>query len=452
MPHLLVTDDHKSVCDAVADIAADEGYTVAQARDLRQARVQIDRRVPDMLVLDMCLPDGDGIEFWKKLRLPRTRVAFLTGHSSTDSAVEALRCGACDYLRKPVDLERVRTLLRDLKKKRVGAASAGTADSFARMIGASRAMASLRERIMKVARTRAVVLLVGESGTGKELVAEAVHQCSPRRAAPFLAINCGAISPSLVESELFGHEKGSFTGAGLQHKGYFERVHGGTIFLDEITEMPMAAQVGLLRVLETGRCIRVGSHVETRVDVRVVAATNRDPGQAVRDGVLRADLYHRLNVFQLVLPPLRERDGDILLIADHLLDRWNRENGTHKAFSPEARAAMADYGWPGNVRELRNYVYRCYVLADDVIERQPDDIFSAPPLPEASAEVRVPVGVPLADANRRVILATLRQCGGVRKLAARKLGISLKTLYNRLEEYRSVSTDGETDPAPRRDF
>lgn len=339
MPHLLVTDDHQSVCDAVSDIAQDEGYTVTRAANLRQARIQIERQAPDMLLLDTSQPDGDGMEFWKRQQLPHTCVAFMTEHSTTDSAIEALRCGAVDYLRKPVDLERIRALLRELTA-RTSATTEPTLDGFAGMVGASPAMAALREYILKVAQTPATVLLIGESGTGKELAAKAVHWASPRRDAPFLAVNCGAISSNLIESELFGHEKGSFTGADRQHKGYFERTDGGTLFLDEITEMPIESQVRLLRVLETGRCMRIGTNVETEVDVRVVAATNRDPEQAVRDGALREDLYHRLSVFPLSLPPLRDRAQDVLLIADQLLDRLNRESGTKKVFSPETRQAM----------------------------------------------------------------------------------------------------------------
>jgi len=295
----------------------------------------------------------------------------------------------------------------------------------------------------------ATVLLVGESGTGKELAAEAIHLASPRHDKPFMAVNCGAISPNLIESELFGHEKGAFTGAERQHKGYFERANGGTIFLDEITEMSMELQVRLLRVLETGCFMRVGSHDEITTNVRVVAATNRNPEQAVSKGSLREDLYHRLSVFPLELPPLRDRNDDMLLIADHFLQALNQEHGTAKQFSDDARKAMLAYSWPGNIRELRNYVYRSFILADDVIKGD----FNSFSLESHSAgwgsEITVPVGVPLADANRQLILATLKQCGGVKKAAAEMLGISLKTLYNRLEEYGALGDVDESSSSMR---
>jgi DNA-binding NtrC family response regulator len=296
-----------------------------------------------------------------------------------------------------------------------------------------------------VAPTQATVLLVGESGTGKELAAEAIHLASPRHQSPFIPINCGAISPHLIESELFGHEKGSFTGADRQHKGYFERASGGTIFLDEITEMSMELQVRLLRVLESGRFMRVGTNEEIEANVRVVAATNRNPEQAVADGALREDLYHRLSVFPLELPPLRDRDDDVLLLAQHFLDTFNQEHHTSKVFSEATLEAMKKYGWPGNIRELRNYVYRSYILSDDVIEGD----FSAFELNARPAEwgneVLLPVGSSLAEANKQLILATLKQCGGVKKAAAKTLGISLKTLYNRLEEYGASDDDDDAE-------
>lgn len=450
MPHLLITDDESATRELIAEVAADVGYTVAQAGDVRQARIQIERQKPDVMLLDMQLPDGDGIELWKRLELTGCHVVFMTGHSSVESAIEALRCGAVDYLLKPVPLRRLRGILAELMNAAPGGADEPAAqDAFSRIVGKSPAIQLLCAHIGKVAPTQATVLLVGESGTGKELAAEAIHLASRRRDKPFMAVNCGAISPNLIESELFGHEKGAFTGADRQHKGYFERAHGGTLFLDEITEMSMELQVRLLRVLETGRFMRVGAHDEIAADVRVVAATNRNPEQAVAKGTLREDLYHRLSVFPLELPPLRAREGDILLIAEHFLQALNREYGTVKRFSEEAQQAMLAYHWPGNIRELRNYVYRSYILADDVIKGD----FNAFSLDSHSAgwgsEITVPVGVPLADANRQLILATLKQCGGVKKAAAEMLGISLKTLYNRLEEYGALNEVDESSSSLR---
>lgn len=450
MPHLLITDDEPATRELIAELAAEEGYTVAQAGDIKQARIQIERHKPDVMLLDMQLPDGDGIDLWKRLELKDCQVVFITGHSSVESAIEALRCGAVDYLTKPIALRRLRGVLTELKSSTRGSsAGAGAKDAFARIVGKSPAIQLLCAHIEKVAPTNATVLLVGESGTGKELAAEAIHLASARHEKPFMAVNCGAISPNLIESELFGHEKGAFTGADRQHKGYFERANGGTLFLDEITEMSMELQVRLLRVLETGCFMRVGTHEEIAADVRVVAATNRNPEQAVAKGTLREDLYHRLSVFPLELPPLRERGDDILLIAEHFLQTLNTEYGTNKRFSEEARNAMLTYTWPGNIRELRNYVYRSHILADDLIKGD----FNSFSLDSHSAgwgtEIKVPVGVPLADANRQLILATLKQCGGVKKVAAEMLGISLKTLYNRLEEYGALNDVDESSSSLR---
>ncbi|MBB5214804.1 sigma-54-dependent transcriptional regulator [Parapusillimonas granuli] len=447
MPHLLIVDDESDIRELIADVALEAGYTVAQASDVRQARIQMERQKPDVALVDVQLPDGDGVAFWKESGPSDTQVVFMTGYSSVDSAIEALRCGAVDYLLKPLSLRRLRGILVELKTMASSPPMPGASDCFAKMIGKSRAMQLLCAHIEKVAPTQATVLLVGESGTGKELAAEAIHLASPRHQQPFIPINCGAISPNLIESELFGHEKGSFTGADRQHKGYFERARGGTIFLDEITEMSMELQVRLLRVLETGRFMRVGAHEEIETDVRVVAATNRNPEQAVAGGALREDLYHRLSVFPLELPPLREREDDVILLAEHFLQKLNDENNTRKTFAPEAVKAMREYSWPGNIRELRNYVYRSYILADDVIKGD----FNSFELEAHSAgwgsEILVPVGVPLAEANRQLILATLKQCGGVKKTAAEMLGISLKTLYNRLEEYGAdTDLDGSSNP------
>lgn len=435
MPHLLITDDEPAIRELLAEVAESEGYSVALAGDIRQARIQIERQKPDIVLMDMLLPDGDGIKFWADLGETNIQVVFITGHSSVDSAIDALRCGAVDYLRKPLSLHRVRGLLRELKTLLNQHPEPGSSDYFAKIFGKSPAIQLLCAHIEKIAPTRATVLLIGESGTGKELVAEAIHLASERYQKPFIPVNCGAISPNLIESELFGHEKGSFTGADRQHKGYFEVAEGGTLFLDEVTEMSLELQVRLLRVLETGRFMRVGKNDEIVADVRVIAATNRDPEKAVRNGTLREDLYYRLNVFPLELPPLRERGDDVLLLAHHFLEKLNAESRTHKTFAPDTIKAIQKYTWPGNVRELRNYVYRSYILADSEIRG--DLIFFDPKSQstEPDSEISVSVGIPLADANRQLILATLQQCGGVKKVAAEKLGISLKTLYTRLEEY-----------------
>ncbi len=306
---------------------------------------------------------------------------------------------------------------------------------FGCMLGAAPVMQKLYHHVTRVAPTEATVLLLGESGTGKELAAQTIHAMSLRQRQPFLPVNCGAISPHLIESEIFGHEKGSFTGAERQHKGYFERANGGTLFLDEITEMPSELQVKLLRVLENGSFMRIGSNQEIVSDVRVIAASNRDPEQAVSDGKLRLDLYHRLNVFPILIPPLRERGEDVALLSQYFLDELNAAHGTHKVMTPEALANLAARSWPGNVRELRNHIQRAYILADTVISVATLESELVEREPAKGLTLAIPVGTSLAEVDRQFIFATLELCEGVKKRAAAILGISLKTLYNRLEEY-----------------
>lgn len=445
MPHLLIVDDEQDIRELIADIAQEQGFSVAQAGNIKQARIQLERQAPNVVLMDMQLPDGNGIEFWEKLALKNTRVVFITGHSSVDSVIQALRCGAVDYLRKPLRLQRLQAILSELKLLFVEGTNRDPSQVFERMIGESESIMQLRQHIERVAPTRATVLLIGESGTGKELAAEAVHRASARHKKPFMPLNCGAISPNLIESELFGHEKGSFTGADRQHKGFFERAHGGTLFLDEITEMPMELQVRLLRVLETGTFMRVGTQEELSTDVRIIAATNRNPEDAVAQGILRQDLYHRLSVFPLQLPPLRDRKGDVVLLARHFLNQFNAEHNTNKTFSADALVSMQNNHWPGNIRELRNYVYRNFILADDVLEGESSAFELGGKSASPESEISVSIGVPLADANKQLILATLRQCSGVKKTAAEMLGISLKTLYNRLEEYGEIHETDSSD-------
>lgn len=314
------------------------------------------------------------------------------------------------------------------------AASAPALGRFGGLYGGSTAMQDVYRRIEKVAPTGATVLIVGESGSGKEVVARTIHDRSERARQPFVAVNCGAIPGNLIEAELFGYEKGAFTGATRQHRGCFERAEGGTLFLDEITEMAPEMQVRLLRVLETGRFSRVGGEEELRSRVRIVAATNREPRQAVADGHLREDLMYRLAVFPITLPPLRARDGDAELIAEHFLAALNDEEGTDRRFSRQAVATIRAHRWPGNVRELKNAVQRAFILADEEVDLD----FAALECGAASGEcLQIPVGTPLAEIERRAIYATLDLCEGNKRRCAEMLGVSLKTLYNRLAEYQS---------------
>jgi DNA-binding NtrC family response regulator len=316
----------------------------------------------------------------------------------------------------------------------VRAASAPALGRFGALYGGSQAMQDVYRRIGKVAPTSATVLITGESGSGKEVVARTIHDRSERARGPFIAVNCGAIPDTLIEAELFGHEKGAFTGAARMHRGCFERAEGGTLFLDEITEMAPEMQVRLLRVLEVGRFTRVGGEEELRSRVRVIAATNRDARQAVNAGHLREDLMYRLAVFPIVIPPLREREGDAELLAEHFLAELNESEGTSKAFTRQSIVTLRAHRWPGNVRELKNAVQRAFILADADVELDFAELDCAAPVDNC---LQVPVGTSLAEIERQAIYATLDLCEGNKRRCAEMLGVSLKTLYNRLAEYQS---------------
>jgi DNA-binding NtrC family response regulator len=442
MPHLLILDDDDLVREMLAELGSDCGYSVAQAACVKDALIQLDMRPPDLVLADLHVPGGDGMDVCRNAAAVGSEIVVITGHGNMENAVEALRLGVSDYLTKPASMERLKTLLHRVagtRGKPVRVATSGDQVHFGTMLGDSGPMQTVYRQIACVAPSAMTVLVVGESGTGKELVAQAIHDNSPRRAQPFVAVNCGAIAPTLIENELFGHERGSFTGADRSHKGYFERADGGTLFLDEITEMSLDLQVKLLRVLETGRFMRVGTGQETACDVRVVAATNRSPEDAVRDGKLREDLYYRLAVFPLHLPPLRQRGDDIILMAHHFLEQLNADAGTQSRFSEQAIERLRMHDWPGNVRELRNTVRRSYIMAQgDELDAllAPSRIRQNDQDPPGSVTLRV--GETLAEADWRLILATLSSCGGVKKQTAAMLGVSPKTLYNRLEAYAAA--------------
>jgi two-component system response regulator AtoC len=448
MGHALIVEDDADSARMMAALVTTEGYSAATAQSLRDARRQLALQPPDLVLLDLRLPDGSGMSLLDDHALiGNSEVVLMTGHASLETSIQALRYGAADYLIKPVSARQLQSILsRVMKPSVLQAEVEGLLDElhrsgrFGHMVGQSESMKLIYEQVARVAGTSVTVFITGESGTGKELVARTVHDLSRRRARPFLAVNCGAISPNLIESEIFGHEKGSFTGAERQHHGFFERAHGGTLFLDEITEMPLALQVKLLRVLETGTFMRVGSTVPLETDVRVVAATNRNPSQAVAQGALREDLMYRLNVFPIDLPPLRQRLDDLPLLVSHFLHEIGAKEGSPKHASASALARLAEYNWPGNVRELRNVLQRAYVMtsgseiADRWLPRnQLVDPVAAPTGDARSLEVEI--GTPLAAVERQVILATLEHFGNHKERTAAALGVSLKTLYNRLKEY-----------------
>ena len=452
MTHALIVEDDASTRQSLAGLIASEGFTTAQAGGIAEARVQLVRQRPDVMLVDLCLPDGEGMSLLDDLEdRASTEVVLITGHASVDTAVQALRLGASDYLVKPVDVPRLRSILQRVPGNGELRAELGgmreqlqRSGRFGRLTGNSPMMRLLYEKIARVAATEATVLVQGESGTGKEVVARTIHDLSPRRRKPFLAINCGAISPNLIENEMFGHERGSYTGADRQHKGYFEQADGGTLFLDEISEMPMELQVRLLRVLETGTFMRIGMTRALETDVRIIAATNRDPREAVRAGRLREDLYHRLNVFPLEIPALRSRGGeDIELLSQGFLEEMNQACGTRKRFAPGALDLLKQHPWPGNVRELRNYLHRVFIMAGEdglqgpapETEIMPTQTMTNQATSSNTPSITVPLGTPLSVAARELILSTLHHCGGERKRTAEMLGICTKTLYNRLREY-----------------
>jgi DNA-binding NtrC family response regulator len=448
MPCALVVDDDLRFALSLAEAVGREGFDTSTAATLQDARAEIGNKPPDVLITDLQLPDGSGLDLLADVAAQpetQTQVILVTGHASIETAVEALRRGVSDYLTKPVDFARIKMMLANLDRTRELKEEIGTLRNELRrlgrygpVVGGSGAMLRVQELIGRVAPTEASTLITGETGTGKELVAQAIHGLSRRRRGPFVPVNCGAVSPTLFESELFGHERGSFTGAERSHKGYFERAQHGTLFLDEITEMSAELQVKLLRVLETSLLTRVGGHEPIRLDVRVIAATNRDPGEALTSGRIREDLLYRLNVFPIELPPLRERGDDVLVLAQHFLDGLNRQEGAAKRFTPEALERLRRHTWPGNVRELRNVVHRAFILAEDEIA--PESMPLAGSQKSVRSGLLVTVGTSLPDAERRLILATLDSLDGDKRRTAEVLGISLKTLYNRLNQYNQKAS------------
>jgi len=448
VPRALIVEDDAGDRAALAETLASLGFETNLARSVAEGRNALESDSYDLALLDVRLPDGEGFELLSVLQQQDgTDVVFVTGCASVESAVEALRAGADDYLTKPIDpqhLERIalgvlrttelRGEVRELRDelRRVG--------RFCGMVGRSESMQAVYTLVEQVAPTDSTVMVLGSTGTGKELVATAVHAMSRRAKQPFVPLNCGAVSPTLIESELFGHEKGSFTGADRLHRGVFERAHGGTLFLDEITEMPIELQVKLLRVIETGRLFRVGADRPIDVDVRLVAASNRDPHEAVKQGTLREDLLYRLLVFPIQLPPLRERGDDVELLAGYFLAEQNQLAGTDKRISPSAIDLLRRAPWPGNVRELKHLIERAFILSSEQItpETLPLSLATTPSGAQSNGSksgLDIELGMSIAEAEKRLILATLDSVDANKKLAAEILGVSVKTLYNRLREY-----------------
>jgi len=441
-PRALIVDDDPGFLQGLCELVKREGFSVTSAGSLKQAREEIAANPPDILLVDLHLADGTGLDLLADFEpTSAPEVVLITGSASVETAVDSLRRGVADYLTKPVDFARVKMALgnvtRALEMRGEITSLRGELRKLGRfgpLIGASAPMQKVYDLIGKVAGTDASILISGETGTGKELVAETIHNLSRRSKKPFLAVNCGALSANLIESELFGHERGSFTGAERMHKGFFERADGGTLFLDEITET-VDIQVRLLRALETGTVSRVGATEPIKVDVRIVAASSRRIDEAIAAGKLREDLYYRLNVFPIQLPPLRERGDDVELLAEKFLAGLNQAEGTSKHFTRACLERLRRHTWPGNVRELQNVVRRAFILAEaDVgVDSLPLEVTEE----VAAASLVTRVGTPIAEMERRLILASLEHCAGDKKKTADVLKISLKTLYNRLNQYKA---------------
>jgi DNA-binding NtrC family response regulator len=449
---VLIVEDDPATRSGLTELVRAWGFTAEAAADGAEALERVTIFRPSIVVTDLVMPTMSGIELLKALQpeVENIKVILLTAQGTVDTAVEAVKAGAEDYLTKPLDPNKLQRLLERLaeinQQKRENQAlrrQLNDRGRFGRIIGHSPAMRALYQVLEQAAPTPASMLILGESGTGKELVAQTIHQLSPRAAAPFVAINCAAIPDTLLESEIFGHEKGAFTGATDRRAGCFELADRGTLFLDEIAEMTPATQVKLLRVLQERKFRRLGGRTEQEVDVRVLAATNIDPLIAIREGKLREDLYYRLNVFSIALPPLRERRDDLALLIQAFIDEFNtRDRRTVKGVSPQAMRQLEHYEWPGNVRELRNVIERATILArGDLIEPAHLPVFgpapSAAPPAAPTNGVTIAPGMTVDEAEQKLIMATLESAGGNKTRAAEMLGISLKTLHNKLNRFKS---------------
>ncbi len=449
---VLIVEDEENERTGLAELASLWGFKCETARDGVEALEKIESWSPTIVVTDLMMPRMDGMELLRRVAgLPQEyKVIVMTAHGSVDSAVEAMKIGAYDYIQKGGDPTRLRTILKHAVSQRdtereleVTRRTLRDKGVMGPMVGGSRKIQEIFHLIEMVAPSTASVLITGESGTGKELVARTIHDLSPRKSKPFIAINCAAIPETLIESEIFGHEKGSFTGAVERRVGCFELAEGGTLLLDEIGEMPIGTQAKLLRVLEDSKLRRLGSKVETTVDVRVLAATNKVPEEAVAQGYLRNDLYYRLNVFNIAMPPLRDHKQDLPELVAALLADMNEKHGRKvQMVSDSVMSLFSSFAWPGNVRELRNTLERAVIVCEaGVVETKHlppgfGQVTPRPPVQEANA-VRLGVGTTVGEAEKLLILKTLEATNNNKTRAAEILGISLKTLHNKLKEYGS---------------
>ncbi|HEX8116972.1 MAG TPA: sigma-54 dependent transcriptional regulator [Pyrinomonadaceae bacterium] len=467
---ILIVDDEPVIAESLSEMLAGWGYETAIASDGLQGLAKVEEFRPSVVVSDVYMPHLDGFGLLREMRElhPETAVILLTGQGTVEMALRAIQDeGAFHYLEKPIDFAKLRLVVeradeyaearRENLALRLQLRDRG---AFGELVGASEPMRQIYALIEQVAPSSASVLLTGESGTGKELCARTIHNLSPRKNNAFVAINCSAIPETLMESELFGHERGAFTGAAARRLGCFELATAGTLFLDEISEMPVSLQAKLLRVLEDRRIRRLGGSQELPVDVRVLAATNRDPEGAVRKGTFREDLLYRLNVITVELPPLRRRKEDIPLLAQHLVAQLAERHGRPaKLLSPAAVEALQSHSWPGNVRELRNVIERAVIICStEIIDRHHLAPYPLEQRAQSRGEdtITLPVGTPIDEVERRMIIRTLQKTENNKTRAAELLQISLKTLHNKLRLYReqgllpqreeSGQTDAASDP------
>jgi two-component system response regulator HydG len=440
-------DDELALCAAAEKILAKEGHRVTAAHTIAAGKQQFTDQGADVVITDLALPDGDGLEMLRHVKAtrPEVEVIVITGHGSVERAVEAMRVGAYDFIQKPLDRSLLlRAVQKAAEKQELTAENRRLRDELQQqrgedaLIGQGAGMQAVKKLVRQIAPTDVTVLIQGESGTGKEVVADVIHALSPRRNGPLVKISCAAIPETLLESELFGYERGAFTGAGAAKPGKFELADGGTLFLDEIAEMSPQLQAKLLRVLQDGRFQRLGSTKDVQVNVRILSATHVDLPGAIRDKKFREDLYYRLNVVHIALPALRERADDIPLLAAHFLQKYAaRMQKDVRVIAPGALAQLLAHPWPGNVRELENAIQRAIAVATDDTVR--DFILCAPAsggpvvtnVQTLGANITVPVGTSLAAAEERLISETLTRCGGDKEQAAKMLGISSRTLYRR---------------------
>jgi DNA-binding NtrC family response regulator len=448
---ILIVDDESNARAALSEILREDGFATDTAADGFKALGKLDEFAPDVILTDLKMPGLDGIAFMEKARAAAPGAVFvvMTAFGTISSAVDAMKKGAENYLLKPLDPEALGAVVdRAMEKARLVQEARRLRDrlrernALSHIVSSDPKMQAVLELVAQVGPSKASVLVTGESGTGKELIAEAIHAASPRAKAPFVRLHCAALSESLLESELFGHERGSFTGAFSRREGRFKQADGGTLFLDEIGEIPAAVQVKLLRFLQERTFERVGGNETLRVDVRIIAATNRDLGAEIKKGTFREDLFYRLNVVAVELPALRDRRGDVPALASFFLRRYASENGkTIETFDDDALAALLEYRWPGNVRELENVVERAVVLCDG--HRIEKKHLSPTVVPTEDGEALPPIpGSTIADLERYAILKTLEACGGSTSKAATVLGVSPRKIQYKLHEYT------QSAPAP----